>query len=76
MKKTLMITASVLALASGAQAADVFRGSFKDEQPVISEAAAKNWTGFYVGIEAGGGAGVYEAARNLEHGLDYWHEKR
>jgi opacity protein-like surface antigen len=37
----------------------------------VAEPATKSWTGFYIGVEAGGGAGIFEAIRNIENGVDY-----
>lgn len=71
MRKFLITTASMIAMSASAQASDL-RGSIKDD-PVFTGPVTHTWTGFYIGIEAGGGAGVFDAARTLEHGLDFFH---
>lgn len=71
MKRLLITTASVLALSTSAMASDL-RGSLKDDV-LITGPVTHTWTGFYIGIEAGGGAGVFDAARTIEHGLDFFH---
>lgn len=73
MKKILTTAASVLALVGTANASDL-RGSLKDGA-YVEQVATATWTGFYIGIEAGGGAGVFDAARDLEHGLSFFHSK-
>lgn len=73
MKKIFTTAASVLALASAANASDL-RGSLKDVA-YVEQVATATWTGFYIGIEAGGGAGVFDAARDIEHGLSFFHSK-
>jgi len=57
----------------GASAADITSKS-RYEAPLSAyavEPATKSWTGFYIGVEAGGGAGIFEAIRNVENGVDY-----
>lgn len=73
MKRLLITTASVLTLSASAYASDL-RGSLKDDV-LITGPVTHTWTGFYIGIEAGGGAGVFDAARTIEHGLDFFHTK-
>lgn len=73
MKKIMMATASFFALASAASGADL-RGSLKDDV-FVQQIATATWTGFYIGIEAGGGAGVFDAARDVEHGVSFFHSK-
>lgn len=74
MRKFLITTASVLAMSASANAADI-RGSIKDDPVFTGPVPAHTWTGFYIGIEAGGGAGVFDAARDLEHGVSKYHNK-
>lgn len=74
MKKIFTTAASILALASAANAADL-RGSLKDAA-YVEQVATATWTGFYIGIEAGGGAGVFDAARDIEHGVDFFHTNK
>jgi opacity protein-like surface antigen len=71
MKKTLMITASVLALTSGAQAAD-FRGSVKDEPVFSSPAPSANRGGFYIRGDLGIANGERDISRRIdrEAGID------
>lgn len=69
MKKHFALAAGLAALLSSgaAMAADILgkaEGSVKDYTP------ARSWTGFYIGVEAGGGAGVFEATRRAARHID------
>lgn len=67
-----LTAATLLAMSASANAADI-RGSIKDDPIYTGPVPTSTWTGFYIGIEAGGGAGVFDAARDLEHGVDFFH---
>jgi opacity protein-like surface antigen len=69
MKQRIGLAALAAALISSgaAHGADILgraEGSVKDYTPT------RSWTGFYIGIEAGGGAGVFEAARRSQRSID------
>lgn len=74
MKNSIGLAALVVALLSSGAAlgADPYsRSDSLKDGPVASSAGyARSWTGFYIGIEAGGGAGVYEAARRSARHID------
>jgi len=64
--------------ASGVSAADLDQGSLKDSSrssytTTVVASDNVNWTGFYLGVHAGGGAGVAELNRYLRHDLDIWY---
>lgn len=78
MKRKIAAMAACLASSCAfapVMAADVYtRGSTKDAPgDYIASSAARSWSGLYIGIEAGGGVGVFDAVRNLQHGLNTYH---
>lgn len=65
-----LTVASVVALTAGANAADLYRapagGGYKDFSPPY---AALNWSGFYAGVNGGGGWS--ESSDQLAYGADF-----
>lgn len=71
MKTIFAALLGATALVAPAMASDIYgQGSTKDG-PSVSSGQSRSWTGFYIGAEVGGGAGVYEATRRAARGLDY-----
>ncbi len=54
MKKLLLITTGLIALGSAAQAADLAARPYTKAPPMVA-AAIYDWSGFYIGINGGGG---------------------
>ena len=67
MKKLLLAGAAIIALGSAsASAADIQRRQMPAKAPAYLPPPPYNWTGFYVGINGGGGWGRSDFSRRFD----------
>lgn len=74
MKKIAAGLFALFALTAPAMSADIYHGSTKDTPDYAAASApSRSWTGFYIGVEAGGGFGIFNATSDITRDYGSFH---